>query len=203
GWPATRSSGRRPRGRSASRATTWRGRTRSTSPVRSSELREPGMTDRCRRSMRTSFLILLALVCIPAASAAGPWLGTASNGVAEYTANVHGTTTLVGDGSNTVSVDGKWGLPRVTPNNGVGGLSADGRVLVLSQDFNPTGALQTHSSFLVLSTKPLGVRATVRLKGDFGFDALSPQGRIVYLIQHVSAEDLFQYRVRAYDLRAG
>src|SRR5205814_1937237 len=64
-------------------------------------------------------------------------------------------------------------------------------------------ALQKQSSFLVLSTKPLGVRATVRLKGDFGFDALSPQGRIVYLIQHVSAEDLFQYRVRAYDLRAG
>jgi hypothetical protein len=153
--------------------------------------------------MRTSFLILLAFVCIPAASAAGPWLGTASNGVAEYTANVHGATTVVGDGSHTVSLDGKWGLPRVTLNNGVGGLSADGRVLVLSQDFNPTGALQKQSSFLVLSTKPLRVRATVRLKGDFGFDALSPQGRIVYLIQHVSAEDLFQYRVRAYDLRAG
>ena len=41
------------------------------------------------------------------------------------------------------------------------------------------------------------------LKGDFGFDALSPHGRTLYLIQHVSAEDLFQYRVRAYDLQTG
>ena len=153
--------------------------------------------------MRTSLIILLALLCIPAASAAGPWLGTASNGVAEYTANVHGTTTVVADGSHTLRLDGKWGLPRVTLNNGVGGLSADGRTLVLSQDFNATGSLQRESSFLVLGTKPLHVRTTVRLKGDFGFDALSPHGSTIYLIQHVSAEDLFQYRVRAYDVKKG
>ena len=63
----------------------------------------------CMPSSRSRF--------IPAASAAGPWLGTASNGVAEYTANVHGATTVVGDGSHTVSLDGKWGLPRVTLNS--------------------------------------------------------------------------------------
>jgi hypothetical protein len=154
--------------------------------------------------MRTSLLILLALVCIPVASAAGPWLGTASNGVAGYTANVHGATTVLGDGAeHTLSLDGKWGLPRVTLNGGVGGLSADGRTLVLSQDFNPTGALQNRSSFIVLGTKPLRVKQTVRLNGDFGFDALSPHGRMLYLIQHVSAEDLFRYRVRAYDLQTG
>jgi hypothetical protein len=145
----------------------------------------------------------VALVCTPAATAAGPWLGTASNGVAEYTANVHGTTTVVGDGSQTLRLDGKWGLPRVTLNNGVGGLSADGRTLVLSQDFNPTGSLERESTFLVLGTKPLRVRTTVQLKGDFGFDALSPTGRTIYLIQHVSAENLFRYRVRAYDVVAG
>jgi hypothetical protein len=153
--------------------------------------------------MRTSLLILLALVCVPIASAAGPWLGTASNGVAEYTANAHGTTTVVAARSQKLTLSGKWGLPRVTLNNGVGGLSGDGRTLVLSQEFNPTGALERQSSFLVLNTKPLALRKTVRLKGDFGFDALSPSGRTLYLIQHVSAEDLFQYRVRAYDLQTG
>ena len=76
--------------------------------------------------MRTSLLILLALACVPVASAAGPWLGTASNGVAEYTANVHGTTTMVGDGSQTISLKGKWGLPRVTLNGGVGSDSMTG-----------------------------------------------------------------------------
>jgi len=154
--------------------------------------------------MRISLLILLALVCIPVASGAGPWLGTASNGVAGYTADVHGTTTSVGDGArHTLSLDGRWGLPRVTLDNGVGGLSADGRTLVLAQDFEATGALRSRSSFVVLGTKPLRVKQTVRLDGDFGFDALSPHGRMLYLIQHVSAEDLFQYRVRAYDLQTG
>jgi hypothetical protein len=150
--------------------------------------------------MRTSLLILLALICIPVAAAAGPWLGTATNGVAEYTANVHGTTTVVGDGSHTVLVNGKWGLPRVTLNGDVAGLSADGRTLVLAEDFNPTGALETRSRFLVLGTRPLHVRTTVELRGDFGFDTLSPHGRTLYLIQHVSAENLDQYRVRAYDV---
>jgi hypothetical protein len=153
--------------------------------------------------MRTSLLILLALLLVPAASAAGPWLGTASNGVAAYTANVHGTTTVLADGPHTLRLAGKWGLPRVTMNNDVGGLSADGRTLVLAQDFNATGSLQRESSFLVLGTKPLHVRTTVHLKGDFGFDALSPHGRTIYLIQHVSSEDLFRYRVRAYDLVKG
>jgi len=154
--------------------------------------------------MRTSLLILLALVCIPVAAAAGPWLGTASNGVAGYTADIHGATTSVGDGAqHTLSLHGRWGLPRVTLDDGVGGLSADGRTLVLSQDFDATGALRSRSSFLVLGTKPLRVKHAVRLDGDFGFDALSPHGRTLYLIQHVSAEDLFQYRVRAYDLRTG
>lgn len=154
--------------------------------------------------MRTSLLILLALVCIPVATAAGPWLGTASNGVGEYTANVHGATTAVGNGSRTITLIGKWGLPRVTMDNGVGGLGADGKLLVLAQDAvaHQDGRLSTSSSFAVLATTPLHLRTTVRVPGDFGFDALSPHGRFLYLIQHVSQENLFQYRVRAYDLQA-
>jgi hypothetical protein len=142
------------------------------------------------------------MVCIPAASAAGPWLGTASNGVASYTAAVHGPTTVVSDGSRSLTLNGKWGLPRVTLNNDVGGLSTDGRLLVLAQSDtpHPSGALAKNSDFTILSTKPLHVRQTVTLKGDFGFDALSQHGRTMYLIQHVSEESLFRYRVRAYDL---
>jgi hypothetical protein len=155
--------------------------------------------------MRTSFLILVALVCASAASAAGPWLGTATNGVASYTTHVRGTTTVLARGSHELTVDGKWGLPRVTLNNDVGGLSADGRTLVLAEAnaLHPNGELARETTFLVVDTKPLRVRKTVRLNGDFGFDALSPGGRMLYLIQHVSQESLFQYRVRAYDLQAG
>jgi hypothetical protein len=154
--------------------------------------------------MRIYLITFLALFAVPAATAAGPWLGTASNGVG-YTASVHGATTVVSDGSHSLSLNGKWGIPRVTLNNGVGGLSVDGRVLVLGQDdvAHQNGALSRKSSFLVLGTKPLRLRTTVHIRGDFGFDALSPQGRTLYLIEHVSQENLFRYRVRAYDLAKG
>jgi hypothetical protein len=152
--------------------------------------------------MRTSLLILLALVTAGAASAAGPWLGTASKGLG-YSATVRHNETTVTGGSGSVSLSGAWGLPRVTLNGGIGGLSADGRVLVLSQRFEPTGELQRESSFALLATKPLRLVDTVTLRGDFGFDALSPHGRTLYLIEHVSQSDLFRYRVRAYDTVTG
>ena len=47
------------------------------------------------------------------------------------------------------------------------------------------------------------MRHRILLHGDFAFDALSPDGQTLFLIQHVSASDLNRYRVRAYDLRAG
>ena len=43
--------------------------------------------------------------------------------------------------------------------------------------------------------------ATIALPGEFGFDAISPDRRTLYVIQHVVASDLVRYVVRAYDLR--
>jgi hypothetical protein len=150
-----------------------------------------------------SAAFVLALIAASSAGAAGPWLGTATNGVG-FTATSHAGSTLLSDGSHSLLVKGKWGIPRVTLDNGVGGLSADGRTLVLAQDdvAHNNGELSSESSFAVLSTKPLHLRKLVTVKGDFGFDALSPHGTFLYLIQHVSQENLFRYRVRAYDLHA-
>ena len=154
--------------------------------------------------MRTPLVILVALVFVSSASAAGPWLGTASTG-AGFTAAAKAGNTLLSDGSHSLLLEGKWGIPRVTLNNGVGGLSADRRTLVLAQDevLHNNGELSKQSSFAVVSTKPLRLRQLVHVKGDFGFDALSPHGGTLYLIEHVSQENLFRYRVRLYDLRAG
>jgi hypothetical protein len=40
------------------------------------------------------------------------------------------------------------------------------------------------------------------LHGDFSFDAISPRGSLVYLIEYISPTDPARYRVRAYDLAA-
>jgi hypothetical protein len=153
--------------------------------------------------MRISLLIVLALLVVPSASAAGPWLGVADSSGA-WSAAPHGGSTVVTHGKQSVSIAGNWGFPLVTLREDVGGLSADGRTLVLAQGnvAHPSGALARKSSFAVLRTSPLQVREVVALKGDFGFDALSPDGGTLYLIQHVSQQKLFTYRVRAYDLDA-
>ncbi len=160
-------------------------------------------------------VLVLALAFVPSAAAAGPWLGTLDGGAGlanaaaniSYVTQIHGTTTTVTAvrrsdnrvvGSTTVA--GRWGIPLVTLNGGAGGLSADGRVLVLAERFDPTGSLRMTSAFAILGTKPLAIRRTIDLRGDFGFDALSPRGRTLYLIHHVSATSLTAYRVRAYDL---
>jgi len=145
--------------------------------------------------MRIFLLALAALVVAPAALAVGPWLGTATTGEGYLLSAGDGVTRI-----GTLSLAGDWGLPRVTMDGDVGGLARDGRTLVLSQDYTGSGQLQRTTRFAVLATRPLRLRRIVTLRGDFGFDALSPNGRTLYLIQHVSQRDLFRYRVRAYDL---
>jgi hypothetical protein len=98
---------------------------------------------------------------------------------------------------------GGWGIPLVSFDGTPGGLSADGRSLILA-DFNGLNPSAKRTSFLVVSTQRFRIIQTVTLKGSFSFDALSPDARRVYLIEHLySNEDPTHYRVRVYDLRTG
>ncbi|MGB2953835.1 MAG: hypothetical protein WBB74_10680 [Gaiellaceae bacterium] len=93
---------------------------------------------------------------------------------------------------------GRWGIPAVALDGSAGGLSTDGGTLVLAERGFVT-ALRSRSFFRVVDTKTLLFTA-IALRGDFAFDALSPDGRTLYLIQHVSSPNLTRYVVRAYDL---
>jgi hypothetical protein len=95
---------------------------------------------------------------------------------------------------------GTWGVPLVANDGTAGGLSRDGRLLVLAEWDPRRAAVRTTSRFLLVSTRSFRIWRRVRLKGDFAFDALSPGARTLYLIEHVSATDQTRYRVRAYDL---
>jgi hypothetical protein len=92
-------------------------------------------------------------------------------------------------------------VPLVANDGTAGGLSRDGRMLVLA-DWNPprNNALRASSRFLLVNTKNLRLWRKITLRGDFAFDALSPGGGTLYLIEHVSNADLTRYRVRAYDI---
>jgi hypothetical protein len=95
-------------------------------------------------------------------------------------------------------IDGNFSLPAVAYDGSPGGLSADGRTLVL---ISPrTRYPRKHTTFAVLDTRQLRVRKHIGLRGDFSFDAISPNGRLMYLVKY--ARDFGEYGVRAYDIRA-
>ena len=53
----------------------------------------------------------------------------------------------------------------------------------------------------MLDPRAMHVRARVRLRGSFAFDALSPDGSLMYLIQYLGAPGAAAqpYAVRAFD----
>jgi hypothetical protein len=151
-----------------------------------------------------------ALVLSGTALAVGPWPGLArsvpsADGVRYVASRAHGATTVRAlRGSRVVAVtrvEGLFGIPAVTINAHAGGLSPNGRLLVLAEPPNYEG-LRSQSRFALVATKPLAQRYTIVLPGEFGFDALSPDGRTLFLLRHGSSSDLNAYEVRAYDLRA-
>jgi hypothetical protein len=94
---------------------------------------------------------------------------------------------------------GSFSIPAVAYDGSPGGVSADGRTLVL---ISPrTRYPRKRTTFAVVDARRLSVRSRIALRGDFSFDALSPDGRTMYLIEY-SPRDLADYSVRAYDIGA-
>jgi len=92
-------------------------------------------------------------------------------------------------------------IPAVAYDGSSGGLSGDGRTLVL---IRPRLSFPRATTTLVaLDAKRLVPRSEVKLRGDFSYDALSPDGAWLYLIQYVSPTDPTRYAVRVYDLEVG
>jgi hypothetical protein len=168
------------------------------------------------RRLACAAVAVLGLALTPVALAdGGPSPGTvwgegvlAAGGNVRYVALPTDNDTFIGtvrtsDGVivHSTSYAGSWGIPYVTNGGDVGGLSADGRTLVLTRTLQCCG-LRSETSFLVLRAPSFKLREIVDLKGDYAFDALSPNGSKLYLIRHVSDRDLTKYVVRAYDLDA-
>ena len=96
---------------------------------------------------------------------------------------------------------GSFTVPAVAYDGSASGLSADGRVLVLIEPRQSFPRADT--TFAVLDAPRLRDTRVFTLRGDFSFDALSPDGSTMFLIQYVDPSDPDRYAVRAYDLSAG
>ena len=96
---------------------------------------------------------------------------------------------------------GSFTIPAVAYDGSASGLSADGRILVLIEPRQSFPRAKT--TFTVLSAPRLRPLRVVRLRGDFSFDAISPRGTLMYLIQYTVPTDPTRYLVRAYNLHTG
>ena len=138
----------------------------------------------------------------PGVELGGPGIANTS-GTLRYVASFKAGNTLVRafDADGVVrrgSVTGVLGIPRVAFDGSLDGLAHDGRSLVLASPDKVEG----NSRFAVLSTRTLGLRRMITLRGSWSFDALSPDGRKLYLVEYASTGRP-TYRVRAYDLVRG
>lgn len=116
---------------------------------------------------------------------------------------------------------GRFHLPAVAYDGSPGGLSADGRTLVLSRSLPARAYPPRLTRFAILDTQRSfrwrrpgqpprfrNVASFVSLRGHYSFDAISPDGSTLYLVHHhlppsSGAAYITNYEVRALDLESG
>lgn len=167
-----------------------------------------------RRTLALTAVLVGAWAAVAAADGGGPAPGldygngvVAPGGKLRYLALSDERKTLlqsivVGTGKLHAAryLKGALGIPLVTYGGDTGGLSRDGRRLVLT---NWPGSPVTR--FVVVDPRGFKIRDRVRLRGRFAFDALSPDGSLMYVIQFLGSPNAAQqpYAVRAFSWKTG
>jgi hypothetical protein len=167
--------------------------------------------------MRFALAAFAGLVVSGAATAAGPAPqvvrgapGIAVAGAAHVVAHAQGTaTTRVAlvrdrDGKELAIrvLRGPLGVPAITFDSSLlEGTFANGRRVVLASSIYDDAS---RSTFVVLDTKTLRPIRTIVLPGSFAYDAVSSNGRRLYLLQFPGGvQGGVRYVVRSVDLRTG
>jgi len=94
----------------------------------------------------------------------------------------------------------RLGVQAVAVDGTGGGVSSDGSTLVLTP--LRTNFPQRASALYLFDARKLTLRRKLTLKGDLTFDAISPDGATIFLIQ-VNRHDPTRYAVRALDVASG
>jgi hypothetical protein len=174
--------------------------------------------ERCSTNMKATLAMLVVLLAVAAPGwaeadglpVAGVDIGDVGvgDGNIRYLAFAADPDTLVqrmepatGRVLGSVLLDGRFSIPVVAYDSSASGLSADGETLVL---ISPRPRFpRAKTTFAVLAARSLELRRRITLRGDYSFDAISPDGRWMYLIHYTSAKDSLRYEVVSFDLRRG
>jgi hypothetical protein len=164
-----------------------------------------------KRALSLATLLTGVLAATGGAAGGGPSPGldfgngvTLPGGAVRYLAMNAGRGTLVeavqvrgGQVVRTRFLRGVYGIPAVDFSGTTGGLARNGRRLVLASQPNAPV-----TRFVVLDPRNFKIRVRFRLRGTWAFDALSPGGSLLYLIQYLGVPGGLgqNYAVRAFNL---
>ncbi len=150
-------------------------------------MRRPGIVAAVASAVALGALVSSALGAGPVPSPLQGPPGVAVAGGAHVVASTEGSRTrvqLVRDRDGAVVrrrlLPGKLGIPQTTYSGTIEGTWAKGRRLLLSTSIYDRSAA---TRFVVVDTRTLRALRTIVLRGWFAFDALSPDGRRVYLTE--------------------
>lgn len=126
----------------------------------------------------------------------------------ERTTRIQNVVIQPGFGGSTQEIEGRWILPTVGLDPIPVGVSTDRRTIVLVEAdaaYGAAGANRTTSRFAVVDGRlALGYEPRiVELPGAFDFDALSPDGSLLYVAQQVPGPLEGRYQVRVVETATG
>ena len=102
----------------------------------------------------------------------------------------------------STALRGFYGVPITAWDGSTGGVSGDGRTLVLGS-YGPLPGDPGVTRFAVLRTKTLRKIRVLALGGSWAFDAISPDASKLYLVEYISAGQSPHYRVRSLTTATG
>ena len=126
----------------------------------------------------------------------------------DETTVIHNLVVQPGFGGSTQEIDGRWRLPTVGLDPIPQGVSADRSTIVLVEadaEHGAAGADRTVSRFALVDAR-LGLDyepRIIELPGAFDFDALSPDGKLLYVAEQVPGPLEGRYQVRAVETATG
>ena len=112
-------------------------------------------------------------------------------------------TVQPGFGGWKTDIDGVWQLPTVGLEPMPAGVSVNKSTTVLVE-LVPGGPPGT-TRFAIVRRDPLGgsKSGVIELKGSFDYDAISPDGSSLYVVEHLGAAPDHRYQVRVVDVATG
>ncbi|MDX6617813.1 MAG: hypothetical protein QOK36_199 [Gaiellales bacterium] len=148
--------------------------------------------------MNTPLRTLTCALAVASAVAAAP--AAANPGMQQVRGGPGASATLRGGvltmhwqgGSSRIHVPAGYALPVVTTRGELGGMSFNGRTVVLA---DRGGAGDGRSRFLVAE---YGKVTPLTFRGRVAFDAIAPSGSAIYLTRHTSPTDPTRYVVLQY-----